>query len=74
MYKRIKILRENNNFSKVDIANLLNISIHLYSQYEDGIKKIPIQYLSILARKYNTSIDYIVGDTDILKPHKKNIT
>jgi len=74
MYERLKKLRNNNNFSKKDIANILGINVNLYSKYENGTKNIPIIYLSLLAKTYNTSIDYIVGDTDDIKPHTKRLS
>jgi len=71
MCKRLKTLRECNNLSLTAVANLLEIKADLYLQYENGKKKIPLKHLSVFARKYNTSIDYIVGDTYVIKPHKK---
>ena len=73
MYRRIRELRVSNNYSEKDIAELLSISTELYLEYESGTKSIPIQYLSILAREYNTSIDYLVEETDTIKPHKKRV-
>lgn len=70
MYKRIKELRKNNNLKMSEIANLLEISVELYSLYENGKREISISKLSKLAKFYNTSIDYIVGDTDEISPHK----
>lgn len=72
MYIRLKLLREKYNFSLEEISNYLGISLKLYIDFESGIKTIPINYLSKLARKYNTSIDYIIEDTDEITPHKKN--
>ena len=70
MYKRIKELRKNNNLKMSEIANLLEISVEFYSLYENGKREISISKLSKLAKFYNTSIDYIVGDTDEISPHK----
>ncbi len=72
MYKRLKILREKNNLTKKDISNKLEIPYTLYSNYENGIIEIPLHILSKLAKFYNTSIDYIVEDTDSPLPHIKN--
>ena len=70
MYIRNKELRKNNNLKMSEIANLLEISVALYSLYENGKREISISKLSKLAKFYNTSIDYIVGDTDEISPHK----
>ncbi len=72
MYNRLKNLRIKNNLTQKDISKTLEISQSLYSIYETGKKVIPIELLSKLAKKYNTSIDFIVGDTDKIIPHKKN--
>lgn len=70
MYKRLKQLRINNNLTKKDISSYLEISSYLYSVYESGKKTIPISILSKIATFYNTSIDYIVEDTDEIIPYR----
>lgn len=67
MYKRIKELRKINKFTQEFVSSKLNISIALYSNYENGNCRVPVNILSKLAKIYNTSIDYIVGDTDEIK-------
>ena len=69
MFKRLKELRKKNYLTQKDISKKLKISQSLYSYYETGKKNIPIGILSKLAKEYNTSIDYIVGDTDKIEPH-----
>lgn len=63
-YKRLKDLREDHDYTQEVIAEKLNISRPQYSLYESGKRDIPVDLLSILAKLYNTSIDFIVGDTD----------
>lgn len=63
-YKRLKDLREDHDYTQEVIAEKLNISRPQYSLYENGKRDIPVDLLSILAKLYNTSIDFIVGDTD----------
>lgn len=63
-YKRLKDLREDNDYTQEVIAEKLKISRPQYSLYESGKRDIPVDLLSILAKLYNTSIDFIVGDTD----------
>ena len=71
MYIRIKELREKYQLSQKQIAQYLNISIQLYTAYESGKKHIPVYILSELSKKYHTSIDYLIGNTDTFTPHKK---
>ncbi len=73
--KRLKDLREDNDLSQEEVSKVLKISRPQYSLYETGKRDIPIDLLSILAKFYNTSIDYIVGETDIIDRYpiiKKN--
>lgn len=62
---RLRDLREDNDIRQIDIANFLNIKQNTYSQYENGNREIPIALLWKLADYYDTTIDYIVGRTDI---------
>lgn len=72
-FKRIKDLREDNDKLQREIANLLGISQQYYSEYENGNRTIPIQHLITLAKYYETSIDYIVGLSDIKNNPKKEM-
>lgn len=58
--KRIKELRIDNDKKQKELAKLLKIKENTYSQYENNIRNIPIEYLINLAIFYNTSIDYIL--------------
>ena len=69
MYKRIKELREDNDKKQVELAHLLNISQQYYSEYESGKRPIPVEKLKMLAKIYNTSMDYIVELTDEIAPY-----
>ena len=70
MFIRLKQLRKERNLTQNDISKFLNITSPQYSLYETGKRPIPILLLSKLAQFYNTSIDYIVGDTDEIIPYK----
>lgn len=70
MFKRLKELRKTHNLTQKDISNFLQITATKYSIYENGKTKIPISLLIKLAHFYNTSIDYIVEDTDEIIPYK----
>lgn len=73
-FKRIKDLREDHDLLQKDVAKLLGISQQYYSEYEKGNRTIPIQHLITLSKFYGTSIDYMVGLSDInpyTNHHKK---
>ena len=71
MYKRIRDLREDKDLSQKELAKILNMSQTGYSKYEVGTNDIPTKILIQLAQFYNTSIDYILGLTDEIKPYKR---
>ncbi|MCM1544709.1 MAG: helix-turn-helix domain-containing protein [Ruminococcus sp.] len=64
MYKRIKDLREDNDFTQQYIADYLQCTQASYSYYENGQRDIPSDVLIKLSKLYNTSIDYLLGQTD----------
>lgn len=68
---RLKDLREDNEIKQIDIAKQLNISQTNYSKYEFGKINIPNNILIKLAEFYNTSIDYLLGITDVEKPYPR---
>ena len=71
MYKRIRDLREDHYKNQTEIAQMLGMSQTGYSKYETGENDIPTQILIKLARYYNTSIDYLLGETDWNKRYPK---
>ena len=68
---RLKDLREDYDLTQTTLAKLLHIKQNTYSQYENGQRQIPLELLITLANYYGTSLDYIVGLTDIKKPYPK---
>ncbi len=64
-FRRLKDLREDNDLLQKDVAKLLGISQQYYSEYEKGNRTMPISHLIRLAKYYRTSIDYIVGLSDV---------
>ena len=67
---RIKDLREDSDLTQKDIADFLHIKQNTYSQYENGHRQLPIDFLIALAKYYKTSTDYILGLTDKRTPYK----
>ena len=71
MYKRIRDLREDSDLNQTKIAQFLGMSQTGYSKYETGENDIPTWVLIKLARFYNTSVDYLLGETDQKSPYPK---
>ena len=68
--ERIRELREDNDLRQQDIADLLQTTQQVYSRYEKGTNEIPVRHLITLARYYNVSVDYILGETNIKERYK----
>lgn len=64
MYARLRALREDRDMSQTQVAKMLGMSQTGYSKYETGENDIPTVILIRLARFYNTSIDYLLGESD----------
>lgn len=64
MYPRIRDLREDRDLNQTQLAKKLGMSQTGYSKYETGENDIPTAILIKLAKFYNTSIDYLLGETD----------
>ena len=70
IYINIRNLREDNDLTQTDLANILHISQRAYSHYENGTREIPIPILINLARYYNVSVDYLLGETSTKKRYQ----
>ena len=69
--KRLKDLREDNDLTQTQLSSMININQQAYSLYEKGERKIPLEILINLSLVYKTSLDYIVGITDIKQPYPR---
>ena len=64
MYKRIYELRTDNDLKQREIAEILNCSQRVYSNYERGDLDIPTEILIKLSKYYNVRVDYILEITN----------
>ena len=72
MYSDIlKELRRDRHITQRQMGDLLGISQSSYSDYENGLRNMPLTMLDFLADVLDTSTDYILGRTDIIKPYPK---
>ncbi len=69
-YRRLKDLREDNNYTQKEIADLLYTTQPQYFRYESGLRDLPCELVIILAKFYDVSIDYILGLTDKIRSYK----
>lgn len=70
MYPRIRDLREDNDLKQRELAEILNCSQRVYSNYERGDLDSPTEILIKLADNYDVSVDYILGRTDNKKTNR----
>lgn len=57
-------MRDDNDLKQRELAEILNCSQRVYSNYERGDLDIPTEILIKLSNYYNVSIDYILNNTD----------
>lgn len=66
--ERIKLARENIGITKAEASRRLNLSKIGYSRYEYGERTPSAQTLEVIARCFNTSVDYLTGKSDVITP------
>lgn len=71
-FPRIRNIREDNDLTQRDMAEYLSCSQVAYSYYELGRRSIPLDLLIKIALFYDTSIDYLLGITDCIKPYERS--
>ena len=59
-YERLKELRKGRAISQQHIAEILGIDKQQYSDYENGIQELPLDYLVVLCMFYRVSSSYIL--------------
>ena len=72
MYRRIRDLREDKDLLQKELAAYLQCSQVCYSSYELGKRDIPTDVLIKLAQFHGTSVDYLLGRTDVREPYPRS--
>ena len=68
---RIKDLREDNDFTQQQVADRIGITQRKYSYIETGTQPLTDEILIALSNLYDTSVDYILMQTDNKQRYKK---
>lgn len=63
-YQRIRDLREDQDLTQDQLVKILKMHKTTYTNYEQGKREPPFEFIIKLAKFYNVSIDYIAGITD----------
>lgn len=69
---RIRALREDNDYTQIQIAKILNVGQRTYADYELGKTRIPVDSLIKLAKYYNVDMNYITGASNNKKPFPRS--
>ena len=69
---RIRALREDNDYTQIQIAKILNVGQRTYADYELGKTRIPVDSLVKLAKYYNVDMNYITGVSNNKKPFPRS--
>lgn len=62
----LRDLREDNDLTQKEIADILGTSQTMYARYERGANELPIRHLITLCKYYRVSADIVLG----LRPSK----
>ena len=68
---RLRDLREDHDLTQKELSEAINVTQRSYSYYERGDHMIPLEVLCRLAEYYHTSVDYLLGRTNIPEPYPK---
>ena len=72
MINRLRDIREDKDLNQSELAKIVNVHQTTYSDYERGNLNVPVEVLIKLADYYGTSVDYILGITDEIKPYPRS--
>lgn len=67
--EKLRGLREDNDLTQQQIADILGTSQTMYARYERGANEMPIHHLITLCKFYNVSADFLLDTTP--NPHRK---
>lgn len=58
--QKLRGLREDNDLTQTQVAEILGTSQTMYARYERGANEMPIHHLVTLCKYYNVSADYLL--------------
>ena len=69
---KLRGLREDNDLTQEQIAQILGTSQTMYARYERGANEMPVRHLVTVCKFYNVSADYFLDTTpDKRRPEKR---
>lgn len=71
--EKLRGLREDNDLTQQQIAEMLGTSQTMYARYERGANELPLRHFVALCRLYNVSADYLLNTTPDPRRKQKKI-
>ena len=70
--KRLKELRIEKGLIQKELADILHLQNTAISKYELGERKPDQEILIKIAKYFNVSLDYLMGNSDVRNPYKED--
>lgn len=70
--KRLKELRYAKGYTQLQMQMKTGIDQSDYSKMERGKRELSLEQAVIIAEMFNTSVDYIIGLTNVKEPYPRN--
>lgn len=64
LFQRIRDLREDMDYTQVQVAKELNMHRTQYQRYENALTPVTADFICNIAKLYNVSTDYVLGLTN----------
>ena len=71
--KIIRDLREDNDLTQQQIADILGTSQTMYARYERGANELPLRHFITLCKFYNVSADELLGTAPSISKRKHHL-
>jgi len=69
--EKLRGLREDNDLTQQQIADVLGTSQTMYARYERGANAMPLHHLITICRFFNVSADYLLSTPPTLNRKQK---
>ncbi|AJY75721.1 XRE family transcriptional regulator [Paenibacillus beijingensis] len=70
--KRLKQLRKRRKLTMQEVADYVGVAKSTYAGYESGYRQPTLESIQTIARKLNTTADYLLGLSDYAEPVEPN--
>jgi len=71
--ERLKLLRQENNWTQKDLADRINVSAKTIGAWERGTREPPMDTITVFANIFDVSTDYLLGTSNSRKESSNEI-